>query len=273
MLADEFVVVRRSDDPAFYQEFVEICERLGVDVVIPTHSSEIAIFGACSDDLTGRGISTFLVKPEIAELCDNKIEMDKTVSELGLRVPKQVDGSLRDGFPFFARQTRGSGSTAAQVVTSESDLEALENSDRDFQYSELITGVEYTVDVLALSDSTLAVCSPRERIEVRSGQTVRGVTVDMPELVEGSQRICSGIGFVGPGNIQFMVDDSGPAFIEFNPRFAAGGLGLTIAAGGNIPLMTLKLALGQEVSSATMRSGVKLTRYYRDVITMPEDSN
>lgn len=273
VLADEFVVVRRSGDPEFYGEFVEICERLAVEVVIPTHSSEIAIFGARSGDLAGKGISTFFVKPEVAELCDNKIEMDQTVRALGLRVPEPVDVSLGGGFPFFARQTRGSGSTSAQVVASKSELDALENSDKNFQYSELITGTEYTVDVLALDDSTLAVCSPRERLEVRSGQTVRGVTVDMPELVEAAQQISSAIGFVGPGNIQFIVDGSGPVFIEFNPRFAAGGLGLTIAAGGNIPLMTMKLALGQEVIPAEVRSRVKLTRYYRDLITMPEDSN
>jgi len=155
---------------------------------------------------------------------------------------------------------------AAGIVSNVSDLEQLEITGQEFQYSEIVSGTEYTVDILADRDSNLLVCSPRERSEVRSGQTVRGVTREMTELVDLTQQICAAIGYSGPGNVQFMVDDSGPAFIEFNPRFAAGGLGLTIAAGGNIPLMTLELALGREVKRVDVRAGIKLVRYYRDLI-------
>ena len=272
-LVDSFVVVPRSDDPAFYSALLTVCKRYSVGAVLPTHSSEIAIFGSFVQSLAEKGIGTFLAAPGVVDLCNDKIEMDRAVREMGVRTPMPIDDSLEGSFPFFARQTEGSGSTLAQIVSSSSELEKLRSSELSFQYSELITGVEYTVDILALRDSTLAVCSVRERLDVRAGQTVKGVTSDMPELVELSQRICTGIGYVGPGNIQFMVDDSGPVFIEFNPRFAAGGLGLTVAAGGNIPLLTLELALGREISPVSIQSGVKLARYYRDFIIMPEGSN
>ena len=52
-----------------------------------------------------------------------------------------------------------------------------------------------------------------------------------------AHKICEHLEVVGACNIQFIENKDGIYFIELNPRFAAGGLMLTVNAGANIPLM------------------------------------
>jgi biotin carboxylase len=57
-------------------------------------------------------------------------------------------------------------------------------------------------------------------------------------------------------------------FIEINPRYAAGGLMLTVNAGTNIPLLALKVMLGVPIENSELRHipDIGITRYWEEII-------
>jgi hypothetical protein len=56
-------------------------------------------------------------------------------------------------------------------------------------------------------------------------------------------------------------------FIEINSRLPSGGLPLTVAAGFNIPLLTIKMLLGMPLGKITVKKGLMMIRYWDALIT------
>lgn len=105
----------------------------------------------------------------------------------------------------------------------------------------LARGREYTIDVLADRDGRCVCVVPRLRIEVRSGEVSKGVTVRSPRLQDLAGRICAALpGAFGTLIVQVFVD--GPpddaatdlAVIEINARYG-GGFPLALEAGADFP--------------------------------------
>ena len=57
-------------------------------------------------------------------------------------------------------------------------------------------------------------------------------------------------------------------FIEINPRYAAGGLMLTVKAGANLPFLALKMMKGISINKKDLihKEGVMMTRYWEEII-------
>ncbi|HEY4799422.1 MAG TPA: ATP-grasp domain-containing protein, partial [Bacteroidia bacterium] len=129
-------------------------------------------------------------------------------------------------------------------------------------------GEEITVDVFCNSVSKPLVISPRIRLAVKSGQTVKGETIDSVRFIDAVQKICGLVQMKGVCNIQFFLSKGQLIFLEINPRFAAGGLMLTVAAGANIPLLVLKSILNFDVDEVEcqVKKGLKMTRYWEEII-------
>ena len=79
-------------------------------------------------------------------------------------------------------------------------------------------------------------------MEVRDGKSTKGITIVNKKIRSLLKNLVEQIGYIGPGNLQGILDqDNDFHVIEFNPRFAAGGLPLTIHMGFNIPHIVCKL--------------------------------
>jgi carbamoyl-phosphate synthase large subunit len=107
-------------------------------------------------------------------------------------------------------------------------------------------------------------------LQVKAGQSVRGKTERNERVEQAAREICKRAEMVGPGNIQFFVEDGEPCFIELNPRFPAGGLMLTVQAGANIPLMIVRRLLGQQVAPVQTQPGVLMVRYWEEMFSGSE---
>jgi carbamoyl-phosphate synthase large subunit len=131
----------------------------------------------------------------------------------------------------------------------------------------LISAREFTVDGLADNESKLVGMIPRERIITRDGLAVVTRTVDEPQITEMIKKIVSFGKLHGPFAIQyFKTLENRFLFIDVNTRFAAGGLPLSVQAGVNIPLETVKLALGKKVSiNHEYKKNLTMIRYYTEL--------
>ena len=268
-LADSHTVSPRVSDPNAYLDFVkETCSKHGITVMFPCYSGEIALVASRSDELREAGIQTFLPSREAVDLCDDKLRFLELAEGLDLPVPKRIEKPTEANLPFFTKLVRGSSSHGAILLDDARELSRMLDTSKDRLYQEYIEGDEYTVDVLCDRNSHVVFCGPRRRLSTKAGQSVKGVTVENPILTEYVSTICKAVNMVGVCNVQFIERGGVCYLIELNPRFAAGGLMLTLRAGANLPLGVLKLALGMPVHESEFehRPGVVMTRYWEEII-------
>ena len=276
-LADFGHEIPNVDEPDYIRKLIDICKKYEVTVIFPTFSKEILEISKKQSLLRENGIESLLPKPEVIAKCDNKRDMYDFVSNLGIPVPKEFDvkdfESARIGgleFPLFVKPNISSGSKGVNLVNNFGELEIIPFVEEDYILQEYFPGPEYTVDVLVDEEHKLLVASPRVRLSVKAGQMVKGETREIPILREYCELICKEIGAVGPGNIQFFEDRGSFIFSEYNPRFAAGGLMLTIEAGADIPLLALKLCLGIKAVPEKLKHNLTMIRYYEEVFSSRE---
>ncbi|MFA6260435.1 MAG: ATP-grasp domain-containing protein [Bacteroidia bacterium] len=272
-LADESAIVPAVTSADYISSLIKLSAKTGAKILIPIYSKEIRLISENSQYLKGHGIHTLLSSFEIIELVNDKSAMHNAVTNLGIRTPylytkkelQQIDSS---SLPLFAKPNTGSSSSGTEKISSISRLNELIADSEDLIIQSFIDADEVTVDVLCDNSSNAIVIAPRLRLATKSGQSVKGRTISNNIFIKPVQIICNALKIKGVCNIQFFLKDNELTFIELNPRFAAGGLMLTVGAGANIPLLLLKLILGVQINKneCLARPGIEMTRYWQEII-------
>lgn len=264
-LADASAIVPKCGRDDYIPTLLDLCEKHKIEAFYPIYSREIEIVAENASRFTERGIALLLPGPDVVRLCNDKRKMYEVAASVGLSTPQSVAADKPLAFPLFAKPNTASGTTNAMRIEDEIDWAYIKAKHPNLLWQEFVEGPEYTVDILCDRESNLIVGSPRLRLATKSGQSVKGRTVEDPELVEVCARLCQTVGTVGPSNIQFIRRGDEFVFIELNPRYAAGGLMLTVHAGANIPFLALKLMLGKDVVPPNVQAGVTMLRYWQEI--------
>jgi carbamoyl-phosphate synthase large subunit len=264
-LADEHAIVPRCSQNDYIPSLVQFCEEYQIQALFPIYSKEIEVIAEYAPRFRERGINLLLPKPDVVRLCNDKRRMYTLAGTLGIHTPRLIADGVTATFPLFVKPNTASGTSDVMRINDEADLAYVKSKHPDFLYQEFVQGPEYTVDVLCDRQSDVIVAAPRLRLATRAGQSVKGRTVEEPVLVALCTKLCKAVGVVGPCNIQFIQRGSEFILIELNPRYAAGGLMLTVHAGANIPLLALKLMLGGSVSPPVVRRDMMMLRYWEEV--------
>lgn len=272
-LADEYEIVPVATHSNYIDTLIKIAKRTGANVLIPIYSKEIRLISENSNLLRASGLQTMLSPMETIDIVNDKRAMQSAILELGIKAPhlytkEELQNLDPSKLPLFVKPNTGSSSSGAELVKKESRVKELIMSDKDIIFQTYVDAEEVTVDVLCNEKSEAIVIAPRIRLSIKSGQSVKGKTISNSRFLETVQRICGFLKVRGVCNIQFFIKNGELIFIELNPRFAAGGLMLTVAAGANIPLLLLKLILGIRIESSECqtRPDVGMTRYWQEII-------
>ncbi len=268
-LADHHYVSPPISDKERYWKFIcEICQRHKIRALYPCYSKEIAFIAGKKEILKEMGIATLLPSCDVIALCDDKHASIELAEKIGIPIPKVINNPRKEDIPVFSKPLKSSSSRGAALIEDEHMLRYYLASGEERLYQEFIDGQEYTVDVLCDENAKAVFCGPRKRISVKAGQTVKGVTVNNSIINDYVKRLCEKIGFIGVCNIQFMERDGRYYFIEINPRYAAGGLMVTVHAGANLPLLALKLMMGIPVLPVETqhKANIVMTRYWKEII-------
>jgi carbamoyl-phosphate synthase large subunit len=114
----------------------------------------------------------------------------------------------------------------------------------------------------------------RRRIEVRTGEVSKGVTVHDADIVRHCVRIAEALEARGPITVQCLLrEDGAPAFTEVNARFG-GGAPLGFAAGMRSPEWLLAQAAGMAVDLPELGAyevGLYMTRYDESLFLREEE--
>lgn len=271
-LADAFVQIPPARDPNFLDVLHTICRKQSVSLLIPIVDYEFETLSKNAHEFLDEGTRVVISPPPVIQTCGDKQALAVWLGLKGLPAPAiiQRDEALagRVPFPLFVKPKRGGrGSLGAQRVDSVRELEVACRKLDEPLIQEFIDGEEYTVDTLSDFEGRFLGAVPRLRIETKSGVSVKGKTVHMPEVVELVRAVAESLPIYGPSNIQcFRRRDGSFVVSEVNPRFAAA-VALSIAAGFNSPMLLLKLARGEKVepSSVSVRYNMTMLRYWEEV--------
>ena len=179
-------------------------------------------------------------------------------------------------FPVLVKARRGFGSRHIYRAANRAELEFfLRYTAADSMVQSVCRGVEFSIDVFSDLDARCVAAVPRTMIESKGGESIKGMTIKDPELIEFGRVVAEALSIVGPANVQCFREPDGELLVtDVNPRFG-GGFPLPTAAGSRYPELAMALANGEalEPRFGDFREGVVMTRYFSQVILEETDGS
>ncbi len=273
-LCDAFHLVPAGSDPGFADAVCAVCEREGVDAVLPQSSFDLAGLAEHRDSFP---VPVLVSRPDTIRRSNDKAETYALLHRLGIPAPEfqrvngasAVDAAARElGYPdrpvcfkpVFSSGSRGfrildptvdrahqllherPGSVSMRL---EEAVELLPDEDGpDLLVMELATGGERTIDGIA-DGRAVVLGHPKTREAMRAGLAMYFETLEDPGLMAIADRIVAELGIEHFFNIQLVGDQ----VIEINPRIST----IVYQEDLNVPYLGVKRALG-EISDDELRA-------------------
>ncbi len=255
---------------SYENELLQIISQHKIQCVIPIHDLEIeAISKICEEypNITFWAVNS----SRIVELCNDKQEINKYVENLGVKIPKMFSRFEKiDSFPVILKPNRGVSSRDMFVANNFAEYQFYAQlvKNEDYITQQFVQGEEFTIDCYSSYRTAKFYGGVvRKRIETKAGISTKAEIVNFPLLLELSENILNKMNFRGASNLQFIVSDNVPYFIEINPRFSGAGI-LSYQANFNSPLFTILEANNETIPAfdeLKIKHHLKMTRYWNEV--------
>jgi carbamoyl-phosphate synthase large subunit len=244
-----------------------ICRAEEIDLVLPLIDPDIRILACARPMLEAIGVAVGAVSVSAADITADKWRTHQFFETLDLPTPPSwLPAQILETdpqYPLFIKPRGGSAGKDGFRVENRRELEFFLDYVPNPMVQKCIEGPEITTDVLCDLDGTLLGVVSRRRIEVRSGEVAKGVTVRCQPVIDACVRIARDLPAVGPITVQCLMQGDTPCFTEINARLG-GGIPLGIAAGFDVPLLLLGRCAGMPVGPPPLGSyetGLHITRF------------
>jgi len=222
-----------SGADAFLGRMDQILAETPLDVFIPTLDSEIELLSHLQDDLTDRGLLTYLPDPEMLKR-RSKSRLHELAAKCGVETPEtravydlkgaQAAGAAL-GYPLMVKGQYYD----AYVIGNEAELTGkastlLAQWGAPIILQRLIQGTEF--NAMGLGDGEggiIGLCCIRKTILSDKGKGLGGITIHDNKLQKAVSSLIEELKWRGPFEIETIKDDrsGGHSLIEINPRFPA----------------------------------------------------
>jgi carbamoyl-phosphate synthase large subunit len=268
--ADQGFLVPGVNAPHYVDALLEICKRHKIGLLIPLVDTELLVLAQSKQRFAEIGTRVVVSSPRVVQICRDKEKTANFLLESGIGAARPMSlAQARQGpFPLIAKARSGSSTKNVREVHHPGALGRLQDSKIDYVFQEYVEGKEFTVDVYAGFDGVPRVAVPRERLQVRAGEVVRGLTVRDPRLIDEGLKLVRALAeCIGVITAQCRLTPEGQVkFFDVNPRFG-GGVPLAIRAGADFPRWILQEQLGQkpEIDPEAWEEGLLMMRYDAEV--------
>jgi len=241
------------DDAGYVDQLTSVCQKEGVDLLIPCSDPELSRIAGAAPKLEQGGCRVVTSSPDCVRICRDKKALHDFMVENGvpffstwLACDVALDPSAIP-YPAILKPRWGSGSVGVRILTSASDwtLVTMQNSldtleswvvqplgrpstwgDAEWQRV-LEEGQLRRQDQLAVqlfvSESGHTIGRMTWLASLKSGVVTSIEVIDDPEIwraVERVEEVVATLGVRGPLNIQGIRDGERTSFFEVNPRFS-----------------------------------------------------
>jgi len=262
---------------AFLSRIDYILSKTRIDVIIPTLDAEVILYIRLQDELTKRGIKTFLPTEECFILRD-KTKIATFFPPKGINVPQSIlvsDPSQIEKvgeeihYPMMVKGRYYEAFKAHNL--SEAYKYFYDISDRwglPLIFQKLVPGDEYNIVIVGDGEGGMLGMVPQKKLVITDkGKGFGGVVVQNQELDAFAEKVIRELKWRGPCELEIMKGFDGVYYlIEINPRFPAW-VRLAEGAGQNQPAAVVLKALGVEVEPLPKyRPGTLFIRHAEDII-------
>lgn len=244
---------------ALFERLAYIKQRVGLDVLLPTLDSELPAVLDQEPALRRLGVHTFL--PTRAQYDQrSKARLYELHTRHGLPVPyaevltdPAALYSLRDRLT-FPLVVKGVFYGAKIAHTLDEAVLAFHKAAAEWGLpiivQQFVPGEDYNVCALGDGEGgTIGAVAMKKLLVTESGKGWAGVTIDDPPLLDLTRRIIGALRWRGGCEVEVRRDPRGQYhLLEINPRFPAW-VDLTAGAGQNLPLASVRRAIGQPVQA------------------------
>ena len=272
--ADAHAFVPRVGDAAYVPALRELLRVHDIALVVPLTDLDHGVLARAKDEL---GALVLLPSPEVVDALADKWLSHVLFEEHGIGspptwLPEAVPADAE--FPLLVKARRGFGSRGIYRCADRRELEFfLGYTSHDSMVQACCGGEEFSIDVFCDLDSRCLNAVPRTMIESKGGESIKGMTIRDPDLIELGRHVSETLGLVGPANIQcFREPDRSHRVTDINPRFG-GAFPLPTAAGSRYPELALALAAGgrPEPRLGDFRDGLVMTRFFSELVLLPAE--
>jgi carbamoyl-phosphate synthase large subunit len=259
-------VVPRFDEPGYVPALEELCEEFGVGAVVPLTDLDLEILGHAR---TAGQLPALVPDGDIARATFDKYETHLLLGRHGLPSPPTVlPGEPVDGYPVMVKPRWGSGARSIFLAQDAHEAEFLAAYIREpAMLQRAMRGPEFSMDCFSDLDGRCLSVIPRNMLESRGGESIKGQTIHDPELVDLGRRVVEALGCRGPCTVQaFRDEEIGLGITDVNTRFGGACPAHLYAApaGRTYPELIVRLARGERIEPflGDYRAGLTFTRYY-----------
>ena len=277
-VADVKLQVPAVYDPEYVNITLDICREQKIDALISLNDLELPILAENKARFEELGMKVIVSSPEVIDIAFDKYKTAQWVESLGLVSPKtyvrleDAKKALAAGeieFPLFMKPRWGSGSIGLESIADMEELDIYYNllmkkikktilatasvGDEYIMIQEKLTGSEFGLDIMNDFNGKNVGVSVKKKLAMRSGETDKAVTVDLPEVREMGRKIGEALGHIGNLDVDIMQRADGAyCVLELNPRFG-GGFPFSYEAGVNMPKAIIQWVKGEEVDPAILQ--------------------
>ena len=271
---DQHALVPLKDDPGYIPALQELVEALDVRLVVPLTDIDQAVVSARRDEL---GAPLLLPDDDVVRATADKYLAHLAFEEQGIDspptwLPDELPDDLQ--FPILVKARVGFGSRNIYRAADRDQLDFfLSTTPVDSMVQACCSGEEFSIDAFCDFEGRCLNAIPRTMIESKGGESIKGMTVFDPDLIELGRRVAEALPLKGPSTIQcFREADGSLQITDVNPRFG-GAFPLPTAAGSRYPEYAIALANGErpEPRVGEFRPGVVMTRFWSEVCLTASD--
>lgn len=267
-VSDKHYIVPRVNQESYLQSLLKICEVEKIKILIPLIDTELNLLAEKRGMFQALGVKVIISSQELNILAGNKQKTHDFFISNNISTPRIYSNHELDiglfNFPLIIKPFDGSSSKGVTIVNNKRELSFFREYISNPIIQEYIEGEEFTIDVMVDFNNNIKTIVPRLRIETRSGEVSKGMTVKDFFIINEAKKVINLLpNPVGCITLQcFKQKDGTIKFIEINPRFG-GGIPLSIEAGANFPLWIIKMCTGQNVGEEdyNWKSGLTMLRY------------
>ena len=261
--ADRYSLVPRIDDPEYVPALRRLVEEHEVKLVVPLTDLDQHILADAE-----LGAVALVPDAAVCAAMADKWGAHELFLERGVPTPDgwlPVELPADVAFPVLVKARVGFGSRNIYRCDTDAELTFhLAHTPVESFVQQFCAGEEFSIDVFSDLEARCLNAIPRTMIESKGGESIKGMTIKDPELIEFGRAVAETIAIKGPANIQCFREPDGSLLVtDVNPRFG-GGFPLPHAAGGRYPELALALARGErpEPRLGEFREGVVMTRFF-----------
>jgi len=254
---------------------LDICKKEKINVITTLIDPEISILADHRAEFEAVGVEVLAPYKETADLCFDKYEMFKYLSEKGIRTVKTY-GTFEDfdkdykagsiNLPVFVKPRTGSGSVGARKVESYELLKEVMERSPELIIQELMTGKDMDADLYVdiVSGEVIAIFS-KKKISTTIGGANKTISFKDEKLFEFVKDAMKVFKFNGPLDMDLFYQDGEYYLSEINPRFGGAYLH-AYGAGVDFPSFIYNNVVEKEANRQ------QIGEYKEDVVMMMYDS-